>query len=385
MKQASNLDLIPFTKIALSGKEGPYLQETLKSGHWQGDGPMTKICESQLENLTKSHRVLLTSSGTDALELSALLIGIQPGDEVIMPSFTFVSSANAVVLRGGIPVFVDIRSDTLNLDERLIESAVTPKTRAIMPVHYAGFACDMDVIMGIARQHSLKVIEDAAHGAGAYWRGRHVGSIGDLGMLSFHQTKNIASGEGGALLINGLDLVEKAEIQREKGTNRRKFLRGEIDKYTWVDVGSSFLPSDLTAAVLRAQLEEMPRFNLQRMKAYRKYAEGFRGLANRECLALPVEPKDTVGNGHKFFVITKTPEERNKLRQYLWERGIQAVSHYEPLHQAPAGVRYGRQHGDLSVTESSAARILRLPLFADISETQQDRVIEAVSSYYLCN
>ena len=382
MKQASNLDLIPFTKIALSGKEGQYLQETLNSGHLQGDGPMTKICETELEKLTKSHRVLLTSSGTDALELSVLLIGIQPGDEVIMPSFTFVSSANAVVLRGGVPVFVDIRSDTLNLDERLIEAAITPKTRAIMPVHYAGFACDMEAIMGIAKKYRLKVIEDAAHGAGAYWRGQHIGSIGDLGMLSFHQTKNIASGEGGALLINSLDLVEKAEIQREKGTNRRKFLRGEIDKYTWVDVGSSFLPSDLTAAVLRAQLEEMPRFNRQRIKTYKRYIEGLMGLANRERFALPIEPKDTIGNGHKFFLMTRTPEERTNLRKYLGDRGIQAVSHYEPLHLAPAGIRYGRQHGDLGVTESSAARILRLPLFADISEKQQDRVIEAVTSFY---
>lgn len=373
---------IPFTRVTIAGKESAYLNEVLESRHIQGDGPMTKHCEELLEKITGSGRALLTTSGTDALELATLLADIGPGDEVIMPSFTFVSTANAVVLRGATPVFVDIRPDTLNIDEKLIEDAVTSKTKAIMPVHYAGISCDMDVISEISARRKIIVIEDAAHAAGAYWKGKHLGSIGALGMLSFHQTKNISAGEGGALLINDPKLMEMAEIQREKGTNRRKFLRGEIDKYTWVNVGSSFLPGELTAAVLRAQLEEIKSLNDRRIHIFDRYMKEFASLAKSGKIGLPSIPEGARPNGHKFYIMLNSAEQRPILRDYLAERGIQAVSHYEPLHLAPAARQFARTHGNLIHTTSCAARILRLPLYSELDSKDQDRVIEAVFEFF---
>lgn len=379
---SADLHTVPFTRVTLTGKEMPYIEATLKSLHFQGDGPMAKQCEIILEKLTGAPRVLLTSSGTDALEMATLLAGIGPGDEVIMPSFTFPSTANAVVLRYATPVFVDIRSDTLNLDETKIAAAITPKTRAILPVHYAGFGCNMTSVMDIARAHKLLVIEDAAHGPGAYWQGKHLGTFGSLGMLSFHQTKNVVAGEGGALLINDPELIDRAEILREKGTNRRRFLRGEVDKYTWVDVGSSYLPAELSAAMLLAQLEHIGPLNAARVKAFDRYVKAFTPLAKRECFAMPHVPTESIGNGHKFFLITKSSEERSQLRDFLRSKKIQAVSHFEPLHSAPAAAKYARTSGNLDMTEELAAKVLRLPLYADLPEADQDRVITAVADFY---
>lgn len=380
--ELDHLSTVPFTKVTLTGKEMPYIEATLKALHFQGDGPMAKQCETILEEITGASRVLLTSSGTDALEMAALLADIAPGDEVIMPSFTFPSTANAVVLRHATPVFVDIRRDTLNLDETKIAEAITPKTRAILPVHYAGFGCDMTGIMEIAQAHKLLVIEDAAHGPGAYWKGKHLGTFGSLGMLSFHQTKNVVAGEGGALLINDPKLIERAEILREKGTNRRRFLRCEVDKYTWVDVGSSFLPAELSAAMLLAQLEHLEPLNTARVKVFERYMQEFAPLAKRECFVMPHVPPESSGNGHKFFLITRSGGERSKLRDFLRSKKIQAVSHFEPLHSAPAALKYARTSGDLEVTDMLAARILRLPLYADLSASDQERVITAVCDFY---
>ncbi len=373
---------IPFTKVTLTGKESKYIERTLNDLYLQGDGPFAKRCEKALEEITGAPKALLTSSGTDALEMATLLAGVEPGDEVIMPSFTFVSTANAVVLRNATPVFVDIRPDTLNLDESKVAAAITSKTRAIMPVHYAGFGCDMSGIMSIANAHKLKVIEDAAHGAGAYLDGKHLGTFGQLGMLSFHQTKNIVAGEGGALLINDPSMIERAEILREKGTNRRRFLRGEVDKYTWVDVGSSYLPGELTAAVLMAQLEEIKQLNSARIKIFDRYQRAFAELEAKERVTLPHVPVNSTGNGHKFFLITRSNDERSTLRDVLKSKNIQAVSHYEPLHNAPAAAKFARSHGTMNFTEDLAGRILRLPLYADLSECDQDRVITAVLEFY---
>lgn len=373
---------IPFTKVTLTGNELSYVEAALKDLHLQGDGPIAKRCEQFLEKMTGTAKALLTSSGTDALEMAALLADIGPGDEVIMPSFTFVSTANAVVLRHATPVFVDIDPTTLNLDAKKIAAAITPKTKSIMPVHYAGFGCNMEGIMKVAKDHRLTVIEDAAHGAGAYWNGQHLGTIGSLGMLSFHQTKNVVAGEGGALLVNDPRLIERAEILREKGTNRRRFLRGEVDKYTWVDVGSSFLPGELTAAVLLAQLEGLEKLNRARVDVFDRYQRAFAPLAAKECFALPVVPKEATGNGHKFFLITRSNQERTALRDFLKTKNIQAVSHYEPLHTAPAAEKFARSNGQLPNTESLAARILRLPLYADLSQGDQDRVVSSVFDFY---
>jgi dTDP-4-amino-4,6-dideoxygalactose transaminase len=310
--------------------------------------------------------------------MAALLLDIQPGDEIIMPSYTFVSTANAFVLRSGVPVFVDIREDTLNLDERLIEAAITPRTRAIVPVHYAGVACEMDAITAIAQRHGLKVVEDAAQGVMASYRGRALGSIGDLGAYSFHETKNVISGEGGALLVNDPDLALRAEIIREKGTDRSRFFRGEVDKYTWQEVGSSFLPGELIAAFLWAQLEEADRITKQRLAIWQRYHELLEPLEAKGILRRPVVPDDCKHNAHMYYVLLAPGIDRQKVLEAFKRNEILAVFHYVPLHSSPAGKRYGRSHSNLEVTNELSERLVRLPLWVGLSEEQQDRVVQVL-------
>jgi dTDP-4-amino-4,6-dideoxygalactose transaminase len=369
---------IPFNVPPVQGREIEYLKEVLANKKLCGDGPFTKRCHSWFEQNLKAHKALLTHSCTAALEMSAMLANLEPGDEVIMPSFTFVSTANAIVLRRATPVFVDIRPDTQNIDEKKIEAAITPKTKAIFVVHYAGVSCEMDEILAIAKKHTLLVLEDAAQGLLATYKGRALGTIGELGALSFHETKNIVSGEGGALLINDAKLAERAEIIREKGTDRSKFLRGQLDKYTWVDIGSSYLPSELNAAVLLAQLEDSQVITDARIKAWNVYNAAFENLPVQR----PVVPADVKHNGHMYYLVTKSLEERTKLITSLKEKSISSVFHYIPLHSAPAGRKYGRTHGDLSITNHVAETLVRLPLFASLNGEQEARVIDAVTAFY---
>ncbi|CAN7174405.1 dTDP-4-amino-4,6-dideoxygalactose transaminase [Pseudorhodoferax sp. LjRoot39] len=369
---------IPFNLPHMSGKELYYIAEAHFNGSLAGDGPFTKRCHGWLEQRTGCSRGLLTHSCTAALEMAALLLDIQPGDEVIMPSYTFVSTANAFVLRGGVPVFVDIRESTLNLDERLIESAITPRTRAIVPVHYAGVACEMDAIMAIARRHGLKVVEDAAQGVMSTYKGRALGSIGDLGAYSFHETKNVISGEGGALLVNDPDMRLRAEIVREKGTDRSRFFRGEVDKYTWQEVGSSFLPGELIAAFLWAQLEEADRITKQRLASWQRYHELLEPLEAKGILRRPIVPDDCEHNAHMYYVLLAPELDRQKLLDSFKRNEIWSVFHYVPLHSSPAGKRYGRPHGDLDVTNQQSERLVRLPLWVGLSNEQQDRVVEVL-------
>lgn len=360
---------IPFNKPFTIGPELDYITDAVARGHLSGDGHYTKLCHRWLEEKLGARRALLTHSCTAALEMAAILCDIKPGDEVIMPSYTFVSTANAFVLRGGVPVFVDIRPDTLNLDEKLIEAAITPKTRAIVPVHYAGVACEMDAIMAIARRHNLLVVEDAAQAVLADYKGRRPGTIGDLGCLSFHETKNVISGEGGALLINNPDLIERAEVIREKGTNRSKFFRGEVDKYTWVDIGSSFLPSELIGAFLWAQLERAEEIIARRLQLCAVYRDALQDLANAGLILLPEpEAEGTAGNGHMFYLLTRDAASRSALLAHLKAAGVHAVFHYVPLHASPAGRRFGRAAGALPVTENLADRLVRLPLFYNLDD-----------------
>jgi dTDP-4-amino-4,6-dideoxygalactose transaminase len=374
--------VIPFNRPYLTGKEFSYIQEAVAAGQLAGNGRFTRQCQAWLERRTGAPRVLLTQSCTAALEMAALLIDLAPGDEVIMPSFTFVSTANAFVLRGARPVFVDIRSDTLNLDERQIEAAITPRTRAIVVVHYAGVACEMDAVMDIATRHGLIVIEDAAHALMSAYKGRPLGGFGNLATFSFHETKNVISGEGGALVINDARFVERAEIIWEKGTNRSQFARGRVDKYTWMDVGSSFLPGEMTAAFLWAQLEEADDITARRLDIWNRYRAAAPSL---EALGLrtPVVPPECVHNAHLFYVLLPSAAHRNDVLSDLNARGVNAVFHYVPLHSAPAGKQYGRAAGPMTVTDDCSSRLIRLPMWIgmpeDAAQLVIDRVIESVT------
>lgn len=374
--------MIRFNVPPYVGKETEYMKAAIDSHKICGDGEFTKRCNAWIEEHTGTAKALLTTSGTQALEMAALLSDIQPGDEVILPSYTFVSTANAFVLRGAKLVFVDIRPDTMNIDEKLIEDAITDKTKAIVPVHYAGVGCEMDTIMDIAKRHNLVVVEDAAQGVNAFYKGRALGSIGDYGCFSFHETKNYSMGEGGAILINRPEQIEDAEIIREKGTDRSRFFRGQVDKYTWVNIGSSFLPSDINAAYLMAQLEMADEINENRLQSWTRYNEGLQDLAQEGVIELPYIPKECAHNAHMFYIKTKDMEERKALISYLKERDIAAVFHYVPLHSAPAGLRFGRFHGEDRYTTKESERLLRLPMYYNLSESDQQKVIDAVHGFY---
>lgn len=373
---------IPFNRPAQLGSEFEYMRQALQSGHASGNGPFTKRCESLLEQALDVPKVMLTTSCTHALEMSALLLKIRPGDEVIMPSFTFVSTANAFVLRGARPVFVDVRPDTLNLDERQVEAAITERARAIVPVHYAGIGCQMDALTDIARRHNLSIVEDNAHGLFGRFRGQYLGTFGALATLSFHETKNFTCGEGGALLINDPALIERAEILREKGTDRSRFFRGEVDKYTWVDVGSSYVLSDILAAYLLAQLERRERVQRTRAAIFRRYAEGLADLEEACLLRLPVVPEKCDLAYHLFYLLLPSLEERDALLRYLKEQNILAVFHYVPLHLSPMGHHFGYTEKDCPVTQDVSQRLVRLPFYNDLTETDQTRVIEQVRAFF---
>ena len=373
---------IPFNKPFIAGKEMNYIEEAVQRGHISGDGYFTRQCQKWLEDQTGCCKALLTHSCTGALEMAAILSGIKACDEIIMPSYTFVSTANAFVLRGGVPVFIDIRPDTMNMDESLIEAAITEKTKAIVPVHYAGIACNMDVIMAIAERHRLLVIEDAAQGIMCTYKNKPLGSIGHLGTLSFHETKNIISGEGGALLVNDPQLIKRAEIIREKGTNRSQFFRGEVDKYSWVDIGSSYLPGDIIAAYLYAQMEQAEQITAKRLKIWQKYYEGLAPLADQQLIELPVVPDDCTHSAHMFYIKIAGIDERASLISYLKEKGVHSVFHYVPLHSSKAGKRYGRFNGLDNFTSLESERLLRFPLFMEIDQKRIDYVIKSVFKFY---
>jgi dTDP-4-amino-4,6-dideoxygalactose transaminase len=368
---------IPFNRPYLTGNELKYIQEAHTLGQLSGDGSFTRKCHLWLEEHTHCAKALLTHSCTGALEMAAILAEIGPGDEVIMPSYTFVSTANAFVLRGGVPVFVDIRFDTLNIDENKIEAAITPKTKAIVAVHYGGVACEMDAILAIAREHHLLVIEDAAQGIGAKYKGRNLGTLGHLGAFSFHETKNIISGEGGALLVNDKRFIERAEVIREKGTNRKKFLQGQVDKYTWVDIGSSFLPSELIAAFLWAQLENFESIMERRRAIWNDYHQGFQGAEAEGRLRRPAIPPECQSNGHLYSILMPNRKKRDVLLAALNQKDINAVFHYVPLHNSPAGLKYGRTQGNLEVTAQMSEGIIRLPLWIGM-ENQVPFIVEQV-------
>ena len=375
--------MIPFNRPYLTGKEFTHIQDAVSAGQLAGNGRFTKLCQGWLERRIGAPRVLLTQSCTAALEMAALLLDLEPGDEVIMPSFTFVSSANAFALRGARPVFVDIRADTLNLDERQVEAAITARTKAILVMHYAGVACEMDTLLDIAHRRGLIVVEDAAHALMSSYKGRPLGGFGHLATFSFHETKNVISGEGGALVINDPRFAERAEIIWEKGTNRSQFSRGRVDKYTWMDIGSSFLPGELTAAFLWAQLEEAESITARRLDVwnrYRRYATDIEALG----LRMPVIPAECEHNAHLFYLLLPSPVHRTEILNDLNARGVNAVFHYVPLHSSPAGVRYGRAAGAMSVTDDCSARLIRLPLWVgmpeDASREVVDRLSESVTS-----
>lgn len=371
---------IPFNRPYMTGSEIEYIRNTKQRNMLAGDGWFSKQCHQWLETNVGSKKALLTHSCTAALEMAALLVDIQPGDEVIMPSYTFVSTANAFVLRGGVPVFVDIRPDTMNIDEKNIESAITDRTRAVVPVHYAGVACEMDAIMEVARQHSLKVIEDAAQGVMARYKGRPLGGIGDLGAFSFHETKNVISGEGGALLANREYYAVEAEIIREKGTDRSRFFRGEVDKYTWQSVGSSYLPGELIAAFLWAQLEQAEWITEQRREIWQKYYQLTEQLEIDGLVTRPHIPSGCEHNAHMFYVLLKEEIDRKSVLEEMKRNGVHAIFHYVPLHSSPAGQRYGRAHGKLDLTDRLSERIVRLPLWIGMRESDQECVIETLEA-----
>lgn len=374
---------IPFGKPFFAGKELDYIAAAVASGSIAGGGSFTRKCDAWLEQHLGVAKAMLTHSCTGALEMAAILLDVQPGDEVIMPSFTFVSTANAFVLRGARPVFVDIRPDTLNLDESLIEDAITPKTKAIVPVHYAGGACEMERIMAIAEDHGLRVVEDAAQGLLSSYKGKSLGAIGHLGCVSFHETKNVISGEGGALLVNDPKLIDRAEIILEKGTNRRNFFRGRIDKYSWIDIGSSFLPSDLIAAFLFAQLENAEKIVAKRLALAKAYHEKLTPLAEHGHIVLPVIQQLCAGNGHIFYLLMHHERDRDGLILHLKRHGIEAVFHYVPLHSSPAGKIFARQHGALAVTDRVASQLVRLPTYFDMTADDVDYVAAAVAKFFL--
>ncbi len=374
--------MIPFNIPPFTGKEMNYIRQAVENQKICGDGPYTKKCSEWIEQKTGTAKCLLTTSCTHATELAALLADVKEGDEVIMPAYTFVSTADAFVLRGAKPVFVDIRPDTMNIDETLIEDAITPRTKAIVPVHYAGVACEMDTIMDIAKRHHLLVIEDAAQGIMSTYKGQALGAIGDFGCFSFHETKNYSMGEGGALLIKDPKYVEEAEIIREKGTNRSKFYRGQIDKYTWVNYGSSYLPSDMNAAYLWAQLELAEEINEKRRSIWNRYWELLQPLKEQGCIELPTVPEGCVHNAHMFYIKAKDLEERTGLIDFLRENEIWPVFHYIPLHTAPAGIRFGEFHGEDKYTTKESERLCRLPLFYSLELEQVDYIASKVKEFY---
>ena len=373
--------MIDFNRPAVVGREMEYMEQAVKNHKLCGDGEFTKKCHQWMKDKLGTKHVLLTTSCTHALEMAAYLADIQPGDEVIMPSYTFVSTADAFVLRGATIVFVDIRPDTMNINEKLIEDAVTEKTKAIVPVHYAGVSCDMDVITDIAKRHDLKVVEDAAQGVNAYYKGRPLGTIGDLGCYSFHETKNYIMGEGGALLFQKDEYLEKAEILREKGTDRSKFFRGQVDKYTWVDFGSSYLPSDLNAAYLYAQLEKCDEIDRRRMAVWNFYDEQLKPLAEAGLIEQPFIPEYAKHNAHMYYIKVKDLGTRSALIRYLREKDICCVFHYVPLHSAAAGRRFGRFHGEDVYTTRESERLMRLPMYYDLTIGDAEQVVSAIRSF----
>lgn len=372
---------IPFNRVGLTGNEYKYIAEAIANGHASGDGPFTRRCHELLEAELQVPRALLTTSCTHALEMAALLLKIAPGDEVILPSFTFVSTANAFVLRGAKIVFSDIRKDTMNMDELQLESLITERTKAIVPVHYAGVACDMDAICDVANRHGVHVVEDNAHGLFGRYKGKYTGTFGCLGTQSFHETKNITCGEGGALLVNDPQLIERAMILREKGTNRDQFFRGQVDKYSWVDVGSSYLPSDLLAAFLLAQLESRQHILGRRKRIWEYYHTHLRSWANSAGVCLPVVPPECEQPYHMFYMVLPSPEYRQALIAHLKAQGILSVFHYVPLHLSEMGRKYAAIEPQCFVTEDVSARLLRLPFYNDLTETDQSRIISAVTSF----
>lgn len=374
--------MVDFNVPPYCGLEEKYIMDAISKHKICGDGEYTKKCNEWFEKQTGVEKVLLTTSCTHATEMAALLCDIQPGDEVIMPSYTFVSTADAFVLRGARAVFVDVRPDTMNIDETKIEAAITDKTKAIVPVHYAGVSCEMDTIMDIAKRYNLKVVEDAAQGVMSEYKGKALGSIGDYGAYSFHETKNLSMGEGGALLINNKDDIELAEIIREKGTNRSKFYRGQIDKYTWVEAGSSYLPSELNAAYLYGQLEMAQKIYDDRMNSWNNYYEGLKGLQEKGVVELPVIPEGCVHNAHMFYIKCRDLEERSELISYCKENDVQLVFHYIPLHTSPAGKKYGRFNGEDIYTTKESERLVRLPLYYGLTESDRNKVIDTIVSFY---
>ena len=373
--------MIDFNRPAFVGKEMDYIMDAVNRGMLCGDGIYTKKCSRWMEERFRVKHTLLTTSCTHALEMAAYLAGIEDGDEVIMPSYTFVSTADAFVLRGAKIVFVDISPDTMNIDEQLIEQAITPRTKAIVPVHYAGVACEMDTIMKLALKYNLKVIEDAAQGVDASYKGRALGTIGDFGCYSFHETKNYTMGEGGALLFQKEEYLEKAEILREKGTDRSKFFRGQVDKYRWMDYGSSYLPSELNAAYLYAQLEESDRISSKRMEIYNYYHRNLKGLAEEGKIEQPFVPDECMHNAHMYYLKVRDMEVRTRLLRYLRENGINSVFHYVPLHSSPAGLRFGRFAGEDVYTTRESERLLRLPMFYNLDMEQVKRIVDVLAAF----
>ena len=373
---------IPLNQVSLLGNEMKYIEQAVCSGRVSGDGPFTQKCHAFMEKLFSIRKVLLTTSGTHALEMAAILMRLRPGDEVILPSYTFVSTANAFVIHGAKPVFVDIRPDTLNLDESLIESKVTSRTRAIIPVHYAGVACEMNKIMAIAKKQGLCVVEDAAQAGFATYRGRYLGTIGDLGCFSFHETKNFVCGEGGALAINRKRFTKRAEIIREKGTNRSQYLRGQVSKYTWKDIGSSYLLSEILAAFLFAQLEVYKKIQKKRKMLFDRYTHSLKHLEKEGVLKSPIIPEECLGNSHIFYILLNNKKTRDALMHWLKKRGIQALFHFMPLHSSPMGKKYGYREGDFPVTMDVSRKILRLPLFYALTKKQQDYVIKNIYDFF---
>ncbi|MCL4552094.1 MAG: dTDP-4-amino-4,6-dideoxygalactose transaminase [Candidatus Marsarchaeota archaeon] len=372
---------IPFNRPCFEGNEQMYMAQAVAGGHISGDGPFTKKCNARLERELAVPKVLLTTSCTHALEMAALLLDIQPGDEVIAPSFTFVSTVNAFVLRGARPVFIDIRPDTLNMDESRLERLITPRTKAIVPVHYAGVGCEMDAILEIAGRHGVAVVEDNAHGLFGKYKGRYLGTFGCMATQSFHETKNFTCGEGGALLISDLRLIDRAEILREKGTNRNRFFRGQIDKYTWVDIGSSYLPSDMLAAFLYAQLEAREQIQSKRRRVWEYYETHLKGYSCCGSITLPFVPEHCQQPYHMFYLLLPSLEHRQELITHLKARGILSVFHYLPLHLSEMGLRFGGRKGDCPVTEDTSDRLLRLPFYNDLTERELSRVVAAIRDF----
>lgn len=374
--------MIHFNVPPFTGKETEYIQKAIDNHKICGDGEFTKKCNAELEKIFSPSKVLLTTSGTSALEMAAVLCNVKPGDEVIMPSYTFCSTADAFVQRGATIVFVDVRPDTMNIDEKKIEKAITDKTKVIVPVHYAGVACEMDTIMDIARRHNLLVVEDAAQAIFSTYKGKLCGTIGDFGCLSFHETKNLSMGEGGAIIINHEKDYEDAEILREKGTNRSKFFRGQIDKYTWVNYGSSYLPSDMNAAYLYAQIEKKDEIQNYRLAIWNKYYEVFKDLEDAGKIRLPIIPEDCVHNAHMFYFITKSLDERSRFIKYMKDNDVLCVFHYIPLHSAPAGIKFGRFDGKDEITTEYSERLVRLPLYYGLTQEDHQKVIDLILNFF---